>query len=88
MTEELPRWSIEGEFVDQIPLGVKALVEELLTENAGDPVAALVGACRIVGAMRPAISRGMVRSGPTDGVEIIRVLDILAEGAGKEKGPG
>ncbi|WP_158704519.1 hypothetical protein [Rhizobium sp. NXC24] len=77
MTEDNRQWSLGGKDVDQIPRGAKALAEQLLTENGGDTVAALVGACCIVGAMYPAISRGMLRNGSSFGVDIAQVLELL-----------
>ncbi|RNJ41269.1 MULTISPECIES: hypothetical protein [Mesorhizobium] len=77
MTEENRQWSLGGVDVDQIPRGVRALAEQLLTENDGDAVAALVGACCVIGAMRPAISRGMVRNASSSGVDIAQVLDVF-----------
>ncbi|KRB29671.1 hypothetical protein [Mesorhizobium sp. Root172] len=77
MTEENRQWSLGGEDVDQIPRGARALAEQLLTETDGDAVAALVAACCIVRAMRPAISRGIVRNGSSSGVDIAQVLDVF-----------
>ncbi|ESY48301.1 MULTISPECIES: hypothetical protein [unclassified Mesorhizobium] len=77
MTEENRQWSLGGEDVDQIPRGARALAEQLLTEADGDAVAALVAACCVIGAMRSAVSRGLVRNGSPSGVDIAQVLDVF-----------
>ncbi|WP_136621841.1 MULTISPECIES: hypothetical protein [Mesorhizobium] len=77
MTEKNRQWSLVGEDVDQIPRGARALAEQLLTETDGDAVAALVAACCVIGAMRSAVSRGMVRNGSPSGVDIAQVLDVF-----------
>ncbi|MER9001219.1 hypothetical protein NKH58_25800 [Mesorhizobium australicum] len=78
MTGENRQWSLGGEDVDQIPRGREALAEQLLKGGTdGDAVAALVAACCVIGPMRSAVSRGMVRNGSPSGVDIAQVLDVF-----------
>lgn len=83
MSDERQQWSLQGEGAARLPADVRALAEHWLTRHDGDPLLALLDACRAVGVLRSATSYGILRAGLVAGGEIMEALDVMAR-AGRE----
>lgn len=71
-------WYLGGPAAGSLPPMVKALAEHCLRQGGGDPLVALVAACELIGAMSPAVARGMVR-GSADRAAVAEVMAIVAK---------